>query len=64
MAEYRGYNIDGDGTFGMKIIKPTTRGSVPGELRGSFTTEYFAKRTIDQFLNAKEVKDGKVSINA
>lgn len=58
--EYRGYNIDSDGTYGFKVIKPVKAGSVPGELRGLFTTAVFAQRQIDLYLNEKEVsKDGK-----
>ena len=63
--EYRGYNIAGDGKFGMKVIKPTTKGSVPGELRGDFTTTTFAQKAIDAFLLEKEVKDnGKVLVGS
>ncbi len=62
MAEYKGFNIDGDGTFGMKIIKPTARGSVPGELRGMFTTAQFAMKAIDQFLSTKENKSNGKAI--
>lgn len=50
MMEYKGYNIDSDGTFGMKVIKPTTKGSVPNPLRGVFTTNGFAMKAIDAFL--------------
>lgn len=63
MTEYKGYNIDGDGTFGNKVIKPTTKGSVPGELRGSFTTPSFAMRAIDMFLMNKEILNGRQKDN-
>ena len=64
MTEYRGYNIDGDGTYGMKLIKPITKGSVPGEIRGVFTTPAFAMKAIDAFLSTKEVmKDGKADLS-
>lgn len=59
MTEYRGYNIDGDGTFGMKVIKPTTKGSVAGELRGSYTSAHWAQKAIDTFLNSKENANGQ-----
>lgn len=57
MTEYKGYNIDGDGTFGMKVIKPTSRGSVPNELRGTFTTAHWAEKAIDMFLLTKEISN-------
>ncbi len=53
--EYSGYNIENDGTFGMKYIKPIGRGSIPMELRGAFTTANAAKRMID-ILNSKKEK--------
>ncbi len=60
--EYNGYIIEGDGTFGMKVIKPTTKGSVPGELRGVFTTPAWAMKAIDTFLMTKEAKNDKASV--
>ncbi len=62
--EYRGYNIDGDKTYGYKLIKSIKPGSVPGALRGSFTTAAFAQRQIDIYLSTKEIKDGKAVSNA
>ncbi len=62
MTEYKGYNIVSDGTYGMKEIKPTTRGSVPGELRGVFTNETFARKSIDAFLISKGGKDVEASV--
>lgn len=58
MAEYRGYNIYGDDTFGMKLIKTIGRGSLPNALKGSFTTEQFAQIAIDSVLAEKGEKDG------
>lgn len=60
--EYKGFNIDGDGTFGMKVIKPTTRGSVPGELRGVFTTDRFAMNAIDFYLMGKDTKSNAKAV--
>lgn len=54
--EYNGYKIEGDGTFGMKVIKPLGKGSVPMELRGRFTNTFFAMQAIDSYM---EKKDGK-----
>lgn len=58
--EYRGFNIEGDGTFGMKVIKPLGKGSVPLSLRGAYTKSSFAERDIDLHLSLKGgKKDGK-----
>jgi hypothetical protein len=59
--EYAGYMIEGDGTFGMKYIKPVGRGSVPLELRGSFTTINAAKRMIDILHSKKEKPNAEVN---
>jgi hypothetical protein len=59
--EYMGYIIEGDGTYGMKVIKPIGRGSIPLELRGTFTTITTAKRVIDILNSKKEVSNAKVS---
>lgn len=55
--EYKGYKIESDGTFGHKVIKPVGRGSVPESLRGSFTTNVFAMKQIDQYEEVS--KNGK-----
>lgn len=55
--EYQGYNIEGDGTFGMKLIKTIGRGSLPTELRGVFTTDYMARKAIDVSLALKKEKN-------
>ncbi len=59
--EYAGYMIEGDGTFGMKFIKPIGRGSIPMELRGSFTSVPMAQRVIDIFNSKKDKPNAEVS---
>lgn len=54
--EYRGYNIVGDGVFGMKIIKNIGRGALPNELKGSYSTAREATKAIDR---VKGNKDGE-----
>jgi len=51
--EYRGYKIEGDGTFGMKLIKPLGRGTVPKPLRGQYTGYREAKEAIDSYESTK-----------
>lgn len=58
--EYNGYTIESDGGFGMKIIKTIGRGSLPLELRGSFTNTYMAKKAIDIIQVKKEKVNGEV----
>lgn len=60
MAEYGGYNIESDGVYGMKIIKTIGRGSLPIELRGSFSNETTARKAIDIVRYRKDVIDGEV----
>lgn len=55
--EYKGYKIEGDGTFGHKIIK-AMKGALPNVLKGSFTNHEFAKKAINAVVDAKEIKDG------
>lgn len=57
-VEYKGYKIEGDGKFGYKHIKPKGKGSVPKELRGSFTTSDFAEKAINSHLSKKAVSNG------
>ena len=59
--EYNGYNIVGDGTFGMKLIKTIGRGSLPLELRGTYTSITFAQKAIDMVLSKKDKLDAEVS---
>lgn len=56
MNEYKGYLIESDGTFSMRKIKPIGKGSVPMELRGSFTSSAFAMQAIDAY---KDGSNGK-----
>lgn len=55
---YKNYKIVPAGGFGMKEIKPIGKGSVPKELRGTYTTMFMAKRAIDL-----HVPKGKVNKN-
>ncbi len=55
--EYKGYHVMSDGTFGMKVIKPIGKGSVPMQLRDKYTTYAFAYQAIDAYLVGAE--DGK-----
>ena len=58
--EYNGYNIEGDGSFGMKIIKTVGRGSLPLELRGAFLSVRDVCRAIDIIRSKKEKPDAEV----
>ena len=58
--EYNGYNIEGDGSFGMKSIKTIGRGSLPLELRGFFLSDRDARRAIDIIRSKKEEPDAEV----
>lgn len=51
--EYRGYKIEGDGTYGHKIIK-SSKGPLPNALKGSYTNSEFAKRAINIVADSKE----------
>lgn len=60
MIEHGGYKIVHDGSFGMYIVKPLTRGSTPKELKGRYTTYGAAKAAIDASNKSKKGKtDGK-----
>ena len=54
--EYKGYKVESDRTFGYVNVKPMGSGSVPKELRGTYTTNRFAMLAIDTH---GKVKDGK-----
>lgn len=54
--EYKGYMIVSDGTYGMKEIKPSGKGSVHNELRGKFTSTSLAMKSIDRFLSENPPK--------
>lgn len=55
--EYKGYMLQGEGSFAMVVIKPLGRGSVPKELRGLYTSYAEAKRAVDRL--ERTVDDGK-----
>lgn len=58
--EHRGFNIVPSGEINLKRITTIGKGSVPNELRGSFSTFGEAIKRIDLYLNRKEAKpDGK-----
>jgi hypothetical protein len=57
--EYKGFDIIGDGTFGMKVIKAVGKGSVPMLLRGSYSNDRFAQHAVDVHLSNKEKGNGK-----
>ena len=59
MLEYNGYIIDLDGAFGLRVIKSKGSGALPNALKGSYTTEFLAKRSIDFYLATKELNDVK-----
>ncbi len=59
--EYEGYNIEGDGTFGMKLIKTIGRGSLPKSLRGAFSNVNEAKKAIDAVVVERKEKNAKTS---
>lgn len=61
--EYKGYLIKGDQTFGMKVIQPIGRGTVPSALRGQWTNDGFAQKAIDAFVLEKDVKNGEAVIS-
>lgn len=61
MIEYRGYQIVTDNTNMMKEIKAIGRGSVHLSLRGHYTTEKYAMKSIDVYENGKEAGNGKES---
>lgn len=62
--EYRGYKIESEMPFNMKVIKPLSKGSVSKELRGLFTRMIDAQKYIDRFLDSRESEDAKDSIRS
>lgn len=56
--EYKGFKIVNDGTFGMWLVKAIGRGSVPKELRGSYTTAVLAQKSIDVHTETKGKSNG------
>lgn len=60
MTQYRNYVIEGDGTFGMKVIKyPGAGGGIPNCLKGSYSNEKLAKQAIDVYLTFKQEEEDK-----
>ncbi len=59
MTEYNGYNIDIDGSYGMRVIRTIGRGSLPNELRGVWTSEGSARKAIDLSRAKKENTNAK-----
>lgn len=58
--EYKGYKIEGDGTFGMKVIKTIgSGGSLPEMLLGSYTKIIDAMHQIDRYVLIKGERDNK-----
>lgn len=57
--EYRGYLIEGDNTFGMKVIKNKGSGQLPTLLKGSYTKAVMAQQDIDIYLLRKEEEENK-----
>lgn len=60
MAEYKGYNIEMDGTFGMYNVKTIGKGGgLPDCLQGVFTKPFMAQRAIDAYLVVKAEVDAR-----
>lgn len=58
--DYKGYKIEGDGTFGYQNIKTIgSGGSLPDILKGSFTRTAFAIKAIDSYVADKEEEANK-----
>jgi len=53
---YKKYKLVGDKTYGMVGIQTTTRGPVPAELQGAYTSETKARQAIDAHLNGLSTK--------
>lgn len=63
LEEYRGFNIENDGTFSMKHIKYKGQGSVPSLLRGAYTHTKLARDDIDIFLDSEGKHNAKTSVS-
>ena len=58
--KYSKFNIVSKGGFGLKVIKPSGKGSVPVALRGAYTSVGLAKRDIDAYQAGQGAdKNGK-----
>lgn len=55
MAEYNGYAVVNDGTFGMTLIQTIGQGGMlPARLQGTFTSPANAHKAIDAYVNMKK----------
>lgn len=58
--EYKGYKIEGDGTFGMKVIKVIGfGGTLPEVLKGAYSKAVDAMQAIDSYLVIKQERDNR-----
>lgn len=53
--EYKNYYIKGDGR-GMYTISNVGKGVLPTYLRGLYTSQTFAMKRIDEYVEAKDAK--------
>ena len=58
--EYKNYYIKGDGR-GMYTISNVGKGVLPVLLRGLYTSQTFAIRQIDDYVEARSEKDAKTN---
>jgi len=49
-----GYEIVGDGTYSMRLIRHKGKGSLPKKLSGRYTTDAAAKVQIEAYVAQKE----------
>lgn len=56
--EYKGYRVEGLGTYSMVRIKAKGRGTIPEVLQGLYTSTTEAYKAIDSYLNSL-LKKGK-----
>lgn len=59
--EYRGYLLKPLGTFPMLAVHSKGSGSIPNDLKGTFTTHKDAEIAVDRYLNSlkKGSRNGK-----
>ena len=55
--DYKGYRIEGLGTFPMVSIKAKGQGQIPAVLQGFYTTTTEAFKAVDMYLES--LKKGK-----
>lgn len=58
MSEYKGYRVEGVGTYSMMRIRAKGQGTVPDILGGYYTSQTEAYKAIDFYLNSL-LKRGK-----